>query len=387
MRLFISAGEPSGDLHAATLIRELRRRIPDVEIVGFGGEKMEAEGCQLLYPLCQLAVMWFLRVLANIHVFLGLVSKADRYFRNMKPDALILIDYPGFNLVLARRATLHGIPVFYFLPPQAWAWAGGRVKRIRKYVDHVLCALPFEQQWYADHYVNSHWVGHPYFDELKNQKLDQDFLKTQRADGKTIIGLLPGSRTQEVEKNFATMLATAKLIHQQRPDTKFLVAHFKDQHVAMIEPHLAGCDIPIETHVGRTPEIIELAHSCISVSGSVGLELMYRKTPTAVLYKVTRFEMAIGNFMKTCEYISLVNLIANKELFPEFLVDYCPAVDLSGLILRWLNDPDEHGQLVKELDELKDEVAEPGACARVGAYIAEALGYEIVKQDVVRKAA
>ncbi|MGF1581990.1 MAG: lipid-A-disaccharide synthase [Gemmataceae bacterium] len=387
MRLFISVGEPSGDLHAATLIRELRRRLPDVEIVGFGGEKMEAAGCQLLYPLCQLAVMWFLRVLANIHVFLGLIFKADRYFRHHKPDALILIDYPGFNLMLARRAALHGIPVFYFLPPQVWAWDGDRVKRIRKYVDHVLCALPFEQEWYAEHYVNSHWVGHPYFDELTQQELDDEFLNSQRAEGSTIIGLLPGSRTQEVEKNFQTMLETAKRIHKQRPDTKFLVANFKEQHRKLIELQMGSSGIPIETYVGRTPEIIELAHSCISVSGSVGLELMYRTTPTAVLYKVTRWEMTLAKWLKTCDYISLVNLIAKRELFPEFLVDYCPAQELSELLLGWLHEPEEYSRLVDELGQLRDNVGEPGASARVGAYIAEALGCGSVSGDSRRKAA
>src|SRR5262245_55396410 len=123
MRIFLSAGEPSGDLHAANLIHELKRQRSDIEFVGFGGEHMKANGCRLLYPLCELAVMWFARVLANAHTFLSLVSRADRYFRHHRPDAVILIDYPGFNWWMARRAHFHGIPVFYFVPPQLWAWA------------------------------------------------------------------------------------------------------------------------------------------------------------------------------------------------------------------------------------------------------------------------
>ena len=142
MRIFLCSGEPSGDLHGASLIRAIRRHHPDAEFVGFGGERMEAEGCRLLYPLCRLAVMWFVRVLANAHVFLGLASRADRYFRHHRPDAVILIDYPGFNWWMARRAHFHGIPVFYFVPPQLWAWAGWRVSKMRRWVDHVLCSLP-----------------------------------------------------------------------------------------------------------------------------------------------------------------------------------------------------------------------------------------------------
>ena len=126
MRLFISAGEPSGDLHGANLVRSLKQLRPDIECVGFGGERMEAAGCRLLYPLCRLAVMWFLRVLANSPVFLDLLSRADRYFRHQRPDAVVLIDYPGFHWWLARRARAHGIPVFYFVPPQLWAWASTR---------------------------------------------------------------------------------------------------------------------------------------------------------------------------------------------------------------------------------------------------------------------
>src|SRR4051812_19302578 len=193
MRIFICAGEPSGDLHGANLVHTLRQLRPDVECVGFGGERMEAAGCRLLYPLCRLAVMWFLRVLANAHVFLDLLSRADRYFKRHRPDAVILIDYPGFNWWLARRAHFHGIPVFYFVPPQLWAWAGWRVRKMRRFVDHVLCSLPFEKEWYAARGVHGHYVGHPYFDELPLQHLDEEFIARQQERPETIIGLLPGS--------------------------------------------------------------------------------------------------------------------------------------------------------------------------------------------------
>src|SRR5205807_2553008 len=148
MRIFLSAGEPSGDIHGANLIQALRDRHPDIECVGFGGERMTAAGCKLLYPLVELAVMWFARTLANAPTFLQLLSRADRCFRHQRPDAVVLIDYPGFNWWLARRAHFHGVPVFYFVPPQLWGWAGWRVNKMRRFVDHVLCNLPFEIDWY-----------------------------------------------------------------------------------------------------------------------------------------------------------------------------------------------------------------------------------------------
>src|SRR5262245_15701133 len=159
MRIFISAGEPSGDVHGGNLVRELRRLHPGVECVGFGGEHMAQAGASLLYRLTDLAVMWFARVLVNAVKFLQLLSQADRYFRHHRPDAVVLIDYPGFNWWIARRAKAHGIPVFYFVPPQLWAWAGWRVKKMRRFVDHVLCSLPFEEPWYQARGVAAHYVG------------------------------------------------------------------------------------------------------------------------------------------------------------------------------------------------------------------------------------
>src|SRR5258708_3088494 len=204
MRVFICAGEPSGDLHGANLVRAFRRLNPGIECVGFGGERMEEAGCRLVYPLCRLAVMWFARVLANAPTFLELLSRADRYFRHHRPDAVVLIDYPGFNWWMARRAHFHGIPVFYFVPPQLWAWAGWRVEKMRRFVDHVLCTLPFEPAWYQERGVAAHYVGHPYFDELGHQQLDAPFL-AEHGNGGPIVGLLPGSRTQEIHRNLSTM--------------------------------------------------------------------------------------------------------------------------------------------------------------------------------------
>src|SRR5262249_16215150 len=152
-------------------------------------------GATLHFPLVEMAVMWFLRVLINLHIFIGLVGKASRYFREERPDAVILIDYPGFNWWIARRAKECGIPVFYYVPPQIWAWGGWRVNKVRRFVDHVLCSLPFEPAWYHARGVpNAVFVGHPYFDELAERTLDEAFLEAERARGGPVVALLPGSR-------------------------------------------------------------------------------------------------------------------------------------------------------------------------------------------------
>jgi len=369
MRVFISAGEPSGDLHGANLARALRERSPGVELVGFGGPRMAAAGVELLYPLTELAVMWLGRVLARLPTFLRLGAKAESYFRTRRPDALILIDYPGFHFHLAQRAHRYGVPVYYFVPPQLWGWRGGRVKKVRKHFKAVLTALPFEEEWYAGRGVRTHYVGHPYFDEIAGQRLDPDFLALQRARPEDIVALLPGSRTQEVTANFPMIVRAAERIAAARPGTRFLVAAFKEKQVALLREMLNGSSLPVEVHVGRTPEIIDLCACCVAVSGSVGLELLARRKPTAVVYRVGRVFRFLANRLKTCEYISLTNLLAGEELFPEFAGVEDFSGPIADTVLKWLTDDGAREALVAKLDALCGRVAVPGAVGRAADFL------------------
>ena len=383
MRIFLSAGEPSGDLHGSNLVLALRRIDPAMDCVGFGGERMQAAGCRLLFPLCQLAVMGLIRVLLQVPLFLRLLLRADRYFRRKRPDAVVLIDYPGFHWWLARRAHAHGIPVFYFVPPQIWAWASGRIQKMRRWVDHVLCSLPFEETWYRERGVEAQYIGHPYFDELAHQRLDQEFVNRQQAGPGTIIGLLPGSRTQEVEFNLSTLTRAATRIHETRPDTRFLVACYKQAHEEHVRQYLQTHALPfIETCSSRTAEILQLAHSCIAVSGSVGLELLFRGKPSVVVYRLRRLLLFLVRIFKKSPYISLVNLLAGKTLFPEFLTARDESEAIAGHVLRWLNDPKEYVSLQTELAVLRQRVAEPGACERAARFIIQMVTQE---PDIRRK--
>jgi lipid-A-disaccharide synthase len=374
MRIFICAGEPSGDLHGANLVTALRRTRPDIDCVGFGGDGMAAAGCRLLYPLCRLAVMGVAPVLANAPVFLQLLSRADRVFRHQRPDAVVLIDYPGFNWWLARRAHFHGVPVFYFVPPQLWAWAGWRVRKMRRFVDHVLCSLPFEEGWYRQRGVHARYIGHPYFDELAGQQHDPAFLAEQQARPGPVVALLPGSRGREVEDNLSTLLRAAGHVHAARPDARFLIACYKPSHRDHFAARLRRYPpLPVQVCCGRTAEIIRLARVAVAVSGSVGLELLYHGTPSVVLYHVSRLNLQLTRWLMKSPYISLVNLLAGKELFPEYLTDRCEAVEISWHVVRWLNDPAAHALVTTALSALRGRVAQPGACARAAAYVLEAL--------------
>ncbi len=373
MRIFLSAGEPSGDLHGSNLARALQQARPDIECVGFGGERMEADGCRLLYPLCRHAMVGFVRVFAHVAALARLLRQADEYFEARRPDAVILIDFPGFHWWLARRAKARGIPVFYFVPPQLWAWAGWRVAKMRRFVDHVLCTLPFEKPWYQARGVTAHYVGHPYFDELHQQQLNAAFVEAEQERSGTIVGLLPGSRNSELQENLPTLLGAAHRIHAARPDTRFLVACFKDEHRQYVEDRLRGMDLPIAVHVDRTAEIIHLAKATVAVSGSVSLELLYRGTPSVVVYRVPLPHLWAQSVLRTCPYISLVNLLAQRELFPEFLSHRDESEAVAGRVLHWLNDEAAYRMVCAELAALKDRVAEPGSCNRAAGFILEVL--------------
>ena len=373
MHLFVSAGEPSGDLHAANLVRAVRQLDPDATFAGFGGERLTAAGCPLVYPLCDYAVVGILPAVASVPHFRRVLALADRSFRERCPDAVVLIDYPGFHWWLARRAKAHGIPVVYFVPPQLWAWGGWRAGKMRRLIDHVLCTLPFEADWFRANAIPAHWVGHPYFDELRGQRLDGEFMARQRALPGTVVALLPGSRRQELENNPESMIRAAERIHRRRPDVRFLVACLRDEHRLRVEGLLRGRGLPAEVHAGRTPEILHLCHSALAVSGSVGLELLYRNRPAVVVYRVNKGGQLLARALQQCRYISLVNLLAGKELFPEYLTARCEAEAMAGHVLRWLDDRHAYEELCGELKALRDRVSEPGACGRAAAYVLDVM--------------
>lgn len=378
MRFFISAGEPSGDLHAANLVRSIRKVVPDADFVGYGGTHMARAGVRIQFRLTDLAVMWFGRVLLNLHKFLKLAWDAERYFREHKPDAVIVVDYPGFHWAIAKRAKRQGIPVFFYIPPQIWAWAGWRVKKVRKYVDHVLCSLPFEPAWYHERGVEgATYVGHPFFDEVAHRGLDAAFLDEQRERGGPLIAILPGSRTQEITRNLPVMLRAAARVAEAKPETRFAVACLHDRHKALAERIVAESGLTLERLElvsGRTPELIRLADLAWSVSGSVSLELMAETLPTVILYTVKRLDLVIARPFIKAKYITLVNLLADAELMPEYLTAEDASPDLAAWALKWLDDPAERAKASRALADLRDRVAEPGAPDRAAERIATALG-------------
>ena len=385
MRIFISAGEPSGDHHAALLVRAIRARRPDAECAGLGGEQMAAAGVEIVADTTRLAVMWLLRVVLNIHRFVDLARRAERSFLDARPDACVLIDFPGFHWWLAWRAKRHGIPVVYYCPPQVWAWASWRIGKMRRLVDHVLSALPFEHEWFLDRGVRSTLVGHPFFDDLAPE--------TQAAadEGqRPLVLLLPGSRRQEIEGVLGSLVRAAEAIRERVPDARFAIGALHERHARMISDTLAGSArgrvADIEVHAGRTRSLIGEATVAIACSGSVSLELLAARVPTVIVYRVSRFAFVVQSWLRRARFITLVNLLASREpigpvrgiwrppgdvpaadpeaVYPEYLAVGDPADRAAAHVVDWLTDPAARQALLDRLETVAAAVARPGSASR-----------------------
>lgn len=375
MHLFFSVGEPSGDQHTAHLIEEIRARRPDTRFSAFGGPEMQAAGCHLEVRLTDYAVMGILNVLPLIFKFIQLIRQVGAYLEQERPDAVVLVDFPGFNWWVAKKAKALGIPVFYYLPPQLWAWAPWRIRRVRKNVDYILSGLQFEKQWYESRGVNVDYIGHPFFDEVASRKLEQATLTQLKQSAPQIVGILPGSRTNEVTRNFPVMLQTIRRLSQQFPDAIFPVACYREKHLELcqnfIREHQAE-DLPLKLYLKQTPEIIEAADCCLMVSGSVSLEMLARKTPAVVLYRSHWGMYFLGHVLITCKFMSLPNLIAGREIMPEF-----PSVgnpdkvvsQMTTILADWLGSPLALERARSELTSLYNETVIPGASAQAAEAI------------------
>ncbi|MFN9367802.1 MAG: lipid-A-disaccharide synthase [Planctomycetia bacterium] len=392
MRIFVSAGEPSGDHHAALLVRAVRARRPDVECVGLGGPQMEAAGCRLVADMTRLAVMWFLRVLVNIHRFVDLARRAERSFLDARPDVCVLVDFPGFHWWLAWRAKRHGIPVVFYCPPQVWAWAQWRVRKMRRLVDRVLAALPFEHDWFVAQGLQSTLVGHPFFDEP---------LVMARAepvrDDRPLVLLLPGSRGQEIEAVLGTLVRAATVVRGAVPDCRLAVGALHARHArrieALIGAHSLARGLGIEVHVGRTADLIAEATAAIACSGSVSLELLAARVPTVIVYRISGLAYVVQSWFRRARFITLVNLLACREpvgpvrpmlrppptvapadpeaVYPEYLAARDPAPQVAVHVTEWLVDPAARARVVARLDAIAATVAQGGSAERAAAAVLE----------------
>ena len=366
MKFFFSAGEPSGDIHAAALIETVKAHAPDSEFIGLGGPKMEQAGCRLLANIAQSAVMW-VEAIKRYFYFRKLLTEAKRALLDEKIDVVVLVDSPGLNWHVAKAAQELVIPVIYFMPPQVWAWGQYRIKKMRRLVDLVLCALPFEWQWFKRNGCETVYIGHPFFEEIRKKQSNPEFLEQFYAQygNAPILTILAGSRKQEVLKNLNDMLSAVERVQKKIPNVQPVFAAFNDEQSAMIRDRLGKRKMSIPVFVGRTTELIRAADCCLAVSGSVSLELLACNKPTVICYRVGSLPLLIQRFFRRTRSITLVNLLGmhqqgqsifyadsvgiipkepstadrNRMLFPEFLTSADRSAEMSTYLISWLSQP------------------------------------------------
>ena len=379
MHVFFSVGEPSGDQHAAHLMQELRQKVPGIRFSGFGGPRMTAVGgFEKLFHLTDLAVMGFFAVVPLIRKFYGLYRQAKAFLREERPDLVVLVDFPGFNWLIAKAAKAQGIRVVYYCPPQIWAWGWWRIRKARRLVDHVLSVLPFEAEWYRQRRVSVEYVGHPFYDEASMHPLDEAFCQTLKSSAPVNIGVLPGSRRSEVAGNFPSMLETLRRLHQRHPHVRFRVACYKEPQREFCQSCLVGeyANLPIDLYLGRTSEIIASVDFCLMVSGSVSLEVLFRGKPAAVVYHIGKWTLRCKPYFITVKYFSLPNLMAGREVMPEGLISADPEPTIAEMTRRldgWLTNPAEFAAVQAEMATLREKNAALGGLQRAAQGILDQL--------------
>jgi lipid-A-disaccharide synthase len=362
---------------------------PRPQVRGLGGPRMRDAGCALDFELTNLAVVGFAEVLPKLREFFRVADIASDVFERDPPDAVVLVDFPGFNWHIAKRAKRFGIPVFYYLPPQLWAWGAWRLRKMRRTVDHVLCNLPFEPQWYAQRKMQVEYVGHPFFDEIADRPLNQKFMAQWKAwDGLQVV-VLPGSRSREVKSIWPMQLAAIRELSKRHPKTRFLVACYQDRHCLACQRVMTEADreLNLEFFFGRTSELIEIADCSLMKSGSVSLEMMARHKPSVVVYHVSRSFYAIGKCLVSLNSMSLPNMMAGKTVMPEFLAVGSTAKATGQAIEAMdhlLSSAEARNSQRAELRELSEKFASPGASQRAARSILKHLGVPTAELELKR---
>ncbi|MDQ1097756.1 MULTISPECIES: lipid-A-disaccharide synthase [Chryseobacterium] len=364
MKYYIIAGEASGDLHGSNLMKALRKKDQHAEFRFWGGDLMSAAGGTPVKHYRDLAFMGFLEVAKNIRTILNNIRFCKHDIRSYKPDVLILVDYPGFNLRIAKFAKTLGIKVVYYISPQLWAWKESRVEIIKKYVDEMLVILPFEEDFYKKHGVHSHFVGHPLLDAISNlENIDpKTFKKDNGLTDREIIALLPGSRKQEVEKMLELMLSV-------RP-------HFKDyQFVIAGAPSLPKefYQKYVDDHVhfvsNKTYDLLRCSKAALVTSGTATLETALLNVPEVVCYRGSKISYAIAKrLVKNIKYISLVNLIMDREVVKELIQDDLNTPNLINELNQIISG-EKRSVMLKDYELLREKLGGKGASDKAAEVI------------------
>lgn len=368
-RIIVVAGEASGDLHGANLVKALRELDPQLEFFGLGGEKMQQAGVKIFSNLVDLAVVGFVEVFKNLRKFRQIFSCILAKVNEIKPAVVILIDYPGFNLRLAREIKKRNIPLIYYISPQVWAWGGRRIRLIKQVVNKMLVVFKFEEELYKKYNIDVSFVGHPLLDVIKITKTkDETLNELGLPKNKLIISLLPGSRLKEVERHLPIMLATAKEVYQKIKDVQFLILKSATLPRELFEKHLKD-SFPLKLIEDKTYDCLNISDFALVASGTATLETAILGVPMIVIYKVSFLTWLTLKSLIKISNIGLVNVVAGRKIVPEFLQYNARAKDISRELVWLLENPKRLAQIKTDLQMVRDKLGSPGASQRAANLI------------------
>ncbi len=366
--IMLSAGEASGDQHAASLFLELKKLMPEVKAIGMGGAKMREAGVEIRFDSTSIAVIGTVEVIKHYGEIRRALALMTSIAIEEHPDLLVCVDYKEFNFRLARSAKAAGVKVLFYVSPQVWAWRPGRVKKYGAVVDHMAVIFPFEVPFYEAHQIPVTYVGHPLAGKVvpslsKNAALKEFGLES---DG-PVIGLLPGSRSNEIKRLLPVILATVELLAIRFPTASFVLNQASSVTDGMLEPYLANCKVMVKAIKGRNYDVLQCCDAVITVSGTATLEVALAGIPMAIIYKLTPITYWLGRLLISINFIGLPNILAGKGIVREFIQREAKATNLAEEIGNILEDKNYANEIRDNLARVKELLGEGGGSSRLAS--------------------
>lgn len=375
MKIMMSAGEASGDMHAAAVAAEIKKENPQIDIFGMGGKNMREAGVRIVYDIEHLGIIGFVEVLKHLPLFLKLIKFLKETMVNEKPDVLVCIDYPGLNMKIAHAAKEMGIPVVYYIAPTIWAWKKGRAKQIARDVRQVASIFPFEAEAYKKAGAPVTFVGHPLADTVKTSMSFEEAMKYfgGQKDKKRIL-LMPGSRKNEVSGLLPVMLDACKLI-SEKAECQFYLPKADTISDEFLNSFLSKHpELSVTVTEGKQYDLMQICTACIASSGTATLETALMQLPTVLIYKLAPATWFIAKHVVEVKYAGLPNLLLQKEVTPELLQNQVTAENIASIIVPWITDEQIRVRNINELQEVRKRLGDAGAVKRTARLILKTAG-------------
>ncbi len=361
----IIAGEDSGDLHGARLAAAIKAKHPEVRVSGMGGARMQAAGVNLIVDPTKLSTIGFWEALKNFQVLRKIMLKMAATIRQQKPDAVVFIDFPGFNMRLARMIRNEDIPMIYYFSPSAWAWGKSRAEKVANTVTKVASVFPFEAEVYQQAGADVTFVGHPLLDIVRPSLSKEEARELFGLPDKVpVVGLFPGSRRQEIETLLPEMLAAAAVIKDQMPEVRFILPRATSLEPELIQKYLSAGQVEVTVTEGRAYDALNICSAAIAASGTVTLEAACLGVPMVIIYKVSTSTYLLGRILIRIPHVGLPNIVLGRMAMPEYLQNEVQAERVAADILRMLTDSEYATELKTDLAEVVRRLGRPGAVDR-----------------------